>query len=397
MTVHSSVRSCAHQGKGQVCHVCVWLRADEGEHELARSGFPVAPRLEERVLRGAGDRKSFDEACVEHNRRRFTRAQAIDCGGEVGLRQVPCPQQRRLCRRHPLAERPKSRQHLGDRRLGQGMSLRAVGPHRAWNVLHDLGGRRSLRGLCRLADHVDRLSGKTRRAHVRDHQPVGDRSAQRERLLASGRHEQRHIRSQRLVFQFDLVRGEHPPVIVHLFAFEQGAHDRDRVAHGRERTIGAQSHALGGGRDARSDPQPRPALRQFVERADLHRHQRGVAVVGVEHPDADAQPARGRGAGRRRRQHAAIERVLREPDGIKAPGLGRLCERDATAWIDPAVETHAQFRQIAHIRPFEQRFPRRMTARPIRRRDARRRSPRKNGYERRATRRPPCETPWWSG
>ena len=37
-------------------------------------------------------------------------------------------------------------------------------------------------------------------------------------------------------------------------------------------------------------PEPRPAPRQFVERADLHGDQRGMAVVGIEHADADADP-----------------------------------------------------------------------------------------------------------
>ena len=85
------------------------------------------------------------------------------------------------------------------------------------------------------------------------------------------------------------------------------------IAHCRERAIGAHAEALGCPRDAGTDREPRAALRQFVERADLHRHQRGMPVVGIEYADADADPARRRRARRRRRQHAAIERVLGEP------------------------------------------------------------------------------------
>ena len=55
-----SLRSCTRYGMGQIGHVRLRLGADKGEHELARSGLTVAPRLGERVLRGAGDRESLD-------------------------------------------------------------------------------------------------------------------------------------------------------------------------------------------------------------------------------------------------------------------------------------------------------------------------------------------------
>src|SRR5262245_13513545 len=73
-----------------------------------------------------------------------------------------------------------------------------------------------------------------------------------------------------------------------------------------------------------------------------------MPVVGIEHADADAHAERRRGARGCRRQHAAIERVLGEPYGVKAVRLGDGGEVDGTAGIDPAGQTHAQFRQLGH-------------------------------------------------
>jgi hypothetical protein len=46
------------------------------------------------------------------------------------------------------------------------------------------------------------------------------------------------------------VGGEHPPGIVHFVSRQQRAHDGDRIARRRERTISGQAHALGRRRDA---------------------------------------------------------------------------------------------------------------------------------------------------
>ena len=142
-----------------------------------------------------------------------------------------------------------------------------------------------------------------------------------------------------------------PPGIVHFFAPQHGAHDRDRIAHRRERTIGMQAHALGCRRDARADAQARPTPRELVERADLHGDQRGMPVVGIEHADADAHLAGRRRARRRRRQRASIEWVLGEPCASKAVRLRGLGEIDAAARVDAAVQTDAELGQIEHVHP----------------------------------------------
>jgi len=324
-------------------HVRLRPPAGEGEHEFARAGLRVAAGLRERVLGGAGDGEGFDETIVERLRGPLARAQARDGGGEVGFRQLGRPQQRRLGGGNALAERPEGRQHLAERRLGEAVGLGAVEPHRAGDILHDFGRHRALRLPRGLANRECRRLREFRGAHVGDDQPVGNPSAQRQRLLAARRHEQRHVGPKRREFELDLARGEHGSGVVDLLALEHGAHDGDRIAHRGERTIGAQPHALGRRRNARTDGEPRAALRQLVERADLHRHQRGMPVVGIEDADTDADGARRRRAGRGRRQHAAGERVLGEPDRVISVRLGDAGELEALARIDRAGETHAQF------------------------------------------------------
>src|SRR5262245_18458494 len=73
-----------------------------------------------------------------------------------------------------------------------------------------------------------------------------------------------------------------------------------------------------------------------------------MPVVGIEQADTYAHAARRRRARGCRRQHAAIERVLGEPYGVKAVRLGDGGEVDGTSRIDPTGQTHAQFRQLGH-------------------------------------------------
>jgi hypothetical protein len=48
---------------------------------------------------------------------------------------------------------------------------------------------------------------------------------------------------------------------------------------------------------------------------------------------------------------------------MKPLSIGRFGERDASARLDPAVQAHAQFRQIGHIRLSNKPLPCRMAAR----------------------------------
>ena len=140
-------------------------------------------------------------------------------------------------------------------------------------------------------------------------------------------------------------------MVGHLFAAQQRAHDRDRLAQGGQRTI-LVLKPMRSTASPMPDPMPSRARppRQFVERADLHGDQRRMAVVGIEHAGADADLGLGRKrAGRRRRQHAACERVFRKPDRVDAGRLRRVRLRDAGLRRHPAVQTHAQPRQIAHV------------------------------------------------
>ena len=72
--------------------------------------------------------------------------------------------------------------------------------------------------------------------------------------------------------------------MVHLLTRQHAAHDGEGIAHGRKRAISSKPHALGRAGDARADAEPRAAARDLIERPDLHRHQGGMAVVGVDHP-----------------------------------------------------------------------------------------------------------------
>jgi hypothetical protein len=73
-----------------------------------------------------------------------------------------------------------------------------------------------------------------------------------------------------------------------------------------------------------------------------------MPIVPIEHADPDAHAARGRRACRYRREHAAIERVLGKPDGIKSACIRDLGELDATTRVDAAVQAQAQLREIEH-------------------------------------------------
>src|SRR5207247_1880013 len=65
----------------------------------------------------------------------------------------------------------------------------------------------------------------------------------------------------------------------------------------------------------------RAAFAELVERGDLHRHERGMTVVGIEDAEADAQPPRRDRARGRRWPRAAAVGILREPDRGKPGAL----------------------------------------------------------------------------
>ena len=62
----SAASGAAGEGTGEIFHVGLRPRADEGERELAGAGRAVASGLDERLLRSASDRKRRNEAVVEH-------------------------------------------------------------------------------------------------------------------------------------------------------------------------------------------------------------------------------------------------------------------------------------------------------------------------------------------
>ena len=183
--------------------------ADEGEHELARSGLTIAPRLGECVFRCAGDGEGLDEARIERIRRRFPRAQAIDRGREIGLRQIPCPQQRRLRRPAPVGPATSIRQHLARSRFGQRGACAAVG--RAPRTACTARPRRAWPGPPASAAVADRSTACRRKAwrtHVGDHQAVGDLPAERHRLRPRAAMKI-GMSARRPVIQLDPVRVEH--------------------------------------------------------------------------------------------------------------------------------------------------------------------------------------------
>ena len=73
-----------------------------------------------------------------------------------------------------------------------------------------------------------------------------------------------------------------------------------------------------------------------------------MAVVRIEHADADADRRRRRRAGGGRRQRAAAERVLGKPYGVITVRLGDFGEGDAVARVGGTGQTHAQFGQLGH-------------------------------------------------
>ena len=133
---------------------------------------------------------------------------------------------------------------------------------------------------------------------------------------------------------------------------------------------------------AGADAEPRPARRQFVERADLHGDQRRVPAVRIEHAGADAlRPGRDR-AGRGRRQDAAREGIFRKPDAVDAGGFrgARLLDAAPAASCPPCSRTLSLGSRHASDAA----------------RAAARNPPARNARAPRATARPPCGTPWSS-
>ena len=119
----------------------------------------------------------------------------------------------------------------------------------------------------------------------------------------------------------------------------------------RERLLVVDAELADRRRNPRADAEAGAALRQRVERADLHGDQARMPGIRIPHADADADAPRRDRAGGSGGQHAALERVLRKPDRGEMIGFRRLGQLDAAMRIEAAMQPQAEFWQGAHFTP----------------------------------------------
>src|SRR5215468_1114029 len=141
------------------------LRSSETQRQFVCADTAVLRRLRYDLLGGAGERKTRDEAVVEHSPGPHTPAQAVERADHLRPCDAAQPDDRFALPRPIVAGRPQRYQHRADSLFCNLPGLSAIRPRRAGQILHDVE-RLALRYRGALPHDRDRAGGVGQWAEV---------------------------------------------------------------------------------------------------------------------------------------------------------------------------------------------------------------------------------------